>query len=220
MSRPGAVKRKTKLRPSSSSKRRDLQSRALARPGDPFVLPDGKVIQADGTAKEQHEKANAYKVTPAAFKPQNRRALRDMPANGNPLKAIACVLVFSVMGMSDRDIASELGIDDEQVRRVRTHSAYEDCFNVVLGEFINANSNVLQSRIAAYQGGALHSIAEVAFAGTVEKNRLSASQDIMDRGETAAGIGKSAKQNTLRIIVEKADHADQEVSVELNGVAI
>ncbi len=134
------------------------------------------------------------------------------------MNAIGVVFMYTLLGIGDREIAEVLKTTTEEVLSIRRHSGYGEYFNAVLGEFINANSDLLTSRIASYAQTALQTVGTLAKEGKKEETKLRASIDLLDR----AGVrpkDQEQRQNTvkneLRIIVVDGE---KNVSLELNGV--
>src|SRR6478752_1966450 len=136
------------MRAKPQAKKRVSKAVTLARPGDPLVTSDGEVIHPDPIdAKEEHAKAKQHRVDVRSFRPTVRRAIRDMPAQGDQLKAVSCVMVCTIAGMTDRDIASFLNVETALIERVKTSTAYTQIFEWIKDQFINANSEMIQARI-------------------------------------------------------------------------
>lgn len=178
----------------------------LARPGDPYVMPDGKMYQEE--FREIKADYSTPTVDPSRFRSSTQRALNELPAPSEMVRAIACVFMFTVLGVQDREIRSALSIDAAQLRKIRGHLAYKECFDLVMREFININSDLLEARLAGYAHSALTSVAQVAFQGREEKTRLKAADSLLDRGDV--GIRKNAGKNgvagnSLRIVFYKDD---------------
>jgi hypothetical protein len=154
---------------------------ALAKPGDPLVTERGIAIPPDRDDPEVHDAV----VVAKAFKSRKQRSAKELPAPPQMMKAIACVFLLTTMGLTDREMASLLGISAGDVKSVKNSETYAECFNEVIGELISANSEMLSARLASYANGAVDRIAELSTGGKKEEVRLRASQDIADR----AGIG-------------------------------
>lgn len=178
----------------------------LARPGDPYVMPDGKMYQEE--FRDIRADYSVPTVEPSRFKSSVQRTLKELPAPPEMVRAISCVFMFTVLGVQDREICHALGIDKEKLRMIRTHLAYKECFDLVMREFININSGLLEARLAGYAHNALTSVAQVAFQGKEEKTRLKAADSLLDRGDV--GIRKNGAKgnvtgNSLRIVFYKDD---------------
>lgn len=191
--------------------------RALARPDDPYVMADGRVIAPEGVHVDVE--AEEFKLNAGAFKTTKRRSAKELPTDIPTMKAIACVFTFVMMGLSNREIADALKIDLAQVTKVREHRAYGEVFDAIAGEFINSNSTHMAARLAGYSQAALTTIADIALNGKKEENKLRGSMDIMDRsGHTAK---QQAERNTmdtneLRIVV--INEGEGKVDVSIGGV--
>jgi len=183
----------------------------LAAYGDPYVTASGKVIQAENLFATPIDPPKSMK----AYRPLRKRSVPDLPASPNVMKGVALVFSFTVLGISDRDIAEICNITPNEVRQIRSHAAYGETFEIVATEFVNAKSQRLVSKIAAYADDALETVRDISVNGQKESNQLKASIDILDRAgvrpKDTAEMGKS-QQNELRITIVKSD--DTEVAVD------
>lgn len=151
---------------------------SLARPGDPLVKADGKVVPDRKRAPVDTSRV----VDPISFRPMKKRTMRELPGGVGQINGAAAVFTYTMLGVSDREICDALKIDMEQLATIKTHPVYSDIFETVHNEFINTNSEIIQSRIAAMAHDALDSISNIAVHGKQEKNVLLASQDLLERG--------------------------------------
>lgn len=196
------------------ARRKQQQTTALARPGDPLVMADGTVLEED---VEQELEQPKQRITAQQFKPSKRRSVQDLPAPTGVINAVATVFMYSVLGLSEREIAEALNIESSQVKHIKKHSAYTECFDLVLNEFLSANSDLLQSRIAAHMHTAFDGVLDIAQRGKQENNRLRANIDILDRGGARPqdNVNRRASSgNELRIVIVDDDKS---VNVEVNG---
>lgn len=190
--------------------------RVLARPGDPYMTSAGRIIHESDVGKPNSDGAVPV-VTAKDFKATKHRMVKDMPAPVGFMNGVACVFLYTIFGISDREICDSLKIDRQQLAEIRTHSAYAESFDVALSEFINANSDLMTARLAGYSHNALSSVAYLAFNSEDEKLRFRASDKLLDR----AGIGvqpNGAKggaggKNDFRIVYVNGD-AKVDVSIK------
>lgn len=190
-------------------------AKPLARPGDPYVTPGGKIIEPEKTAFDKEQ----MKLTPRSFKPHKRRTVNELPAPVNVMNGVAAVFAYTVMGVGDREICDVLNITSAQMKSLRAHTAYAEFFEIVSNEFINANSDLITARIAAYSHDALSTVAHVAFEDPKAKSetRLKAADSLLDRGGFAAKeniLRGAAGKNDLRIVVVRDD---AQVSVDIHS---
>jgi hypothetical protein len=202
-------------RPPAHSARAVVAKSKLAAYGDPYVTDQGKVIPPEQLFEKPVDMPKASKT----YRPLRKRSLQELPANPNVMKGIALVFGFTVLGLSDREIAEVCKITPQEVRQIRSHSAYGETFEIISTEFVNAKSQRLVSKIAAYADEALEKVYDIAQNGQKESNQLRASIDILDRAgvrpKDTAEMGK-AQHNELRITIVKGD--DTEVAVD--GITI
>lgn len=192
-------------------------AKKLARPGDPYVTADGRVFHEEGVIHPYKDKNGKVDTSAIDFKPSKRRAVKELPAPVKIFNGVACVFVYTMMGVSEFDIAIALGITIENVKDIKKHAAYRETFDCVVGEFINVNSNLLQARIAAYGHEALTGLAHIAINGKAEANQLRANIDLLDRGGHSKKMdaGKSMGMGELRIVILDKQ---SKVEVELGDV--
>lgn len=189
------------------------KQKLLARPGDPLVTENGELLEAEGY------EPNRFKVKPSKYKATKRKSLKELPADAGTINGIACVMVYTLLGLADRDIADALKITTGAVQNVKKHSAYAECFELVSQEFVSSNSELIQARLAAYSHEALSGVYEIATQGSKENNRLKANMSLLDRAgfsprEQMAKIGMS-KQELRITVVEGETHVN--VSHTFNG---
>jgi hypothetical protein len=188
----------------------------LASWGDPYVTENGKVIQPEALFEDSSKN---FVKSSSEYRAERKRSIPDLPASPKIMKGIALVFTFTVLGVSDREIAEMLAITPSEVRQIRTHPSYGETFEIVSSEFVSAKSKRLISRIASYADNALDNVYNIAMHGQKENNVLKASIDILDRaGVRPKDLAESkGQQNELRITIVKGD-SDAEVAV--NGITL
>lgn len=187
-----------------------LLARPLAKWGDPYVKADGTIIPPDRLSPIDE---SLPKLDVKEYKPRRKRTVKDLPAPTATLNAVACVFMYTTLGLGDREIADTLKITVKQLAEVRAHPAYAECFEAVTSEFININSDLINARIAAYSHDALTEIASIALNGKEERNRLRGSTYLMNAGgygDKTNQVNASAKNDLRIVIIGK----DQDVRIE------
>lgn len=188
----------------------------LARPGDPLILANGMKIIPEAMPDEEENVETQFDAS--EFHPIAQRSIKDLPLEPRAMTGIAAVLVYTVLGLSDGEIAETLGVTLESVEQAKDSPAYGEAFNMLAAEFINANSELIASRIASYSHGALTTLANIARNGKQEGNQMRASMYLMDAGghNKKGDIGKHAEDG-LKIVVTNGDESTVEVNVNLGG---
>jgi hypothetical protein len=191
-----------------------LLNKPLAKWGDPYVKPDGTIVPPDRV--NGGVDTDLPKLDVKEFKASKKRTVKDLPAPVPTLNGIACVFMYTTLGLGEREVADTLKISVKQLRELKEHPAYSECFEAVTTEFININSDLINARIAAYSHDALTQIATIALNGKEERNRLRGSTYLMNAGGYGDKTNNVAvAKNDLRIVIIGKDAS--EVSIETGG---
>jgi hypothetical protein len=199
-----------------------LPTPALPKPGDPLILPGGQVLHEEKRLKTTRaDKTSDLQISPREFRANIKRDLKAFPANPQMFKAVSVVFAMTAYGISNIEICETLKITNDQLEELRSHHGYSELFNATFSEFINANSEMLQSRIAAYSHAAVGKIGQLVTKAKKEEVQLAASKDILDR----AGMrpqdltaNQAASQNELQIrITKKVDDVTIDVKMGNEG---
>jgi hypothetical protein len=191
----------------------------LARVGDPFVAPDGSLIAPSYPEDYFPRLKEETRINAVTFRGRRRRNMNEMPGQPNIMNAIGAVMMYTFFGVGDREVAQALKCTVQDIDEIRSHAAYSEYLELLGGEIINAESENVTHRIAAYAHGALDTIAHVSRNGKVETNRLRASIDLMDRGgfnPKAVAEKAVSLKNVLRIQVLDEYGAGKGVNVEIS----
>lgn len=189
---------------------------ALAKPGDPFVTTRGQVVLSK---KEPEAPIEIGIPRVSRHISSTRRSIKDFPADENTQKAIHVVMVYSLLGMTDNEIAHALNIKLEQIKQLKEIPAYQETFEWLFSELISINSSSMQSKIAAYAPKALTNLMELADDAKNENARVKANQDLMDRAglhhETLYGKNSSDDAfSSLKIVI--TDGEEQKSNIEVS----
>lgn len=194
----------------------DARRPALAKPGDPYVTATGQQIKSE--KPKNSKKKDEPEITAKTFKSSKQRTLADLPATPPIINGCAVVIIYTIMGLGDREIAIAAKIKHEDVLAVKSHPAYEECFEIIAKEFLTANSELLSARVASYAHDAVSKIAEISQNGKQESNQLRASMHLHDAavgGKNGPQGGANGHVNELRIVIVEGDR--NPVELELNG---
>ena len=197
----------------------------LARVGDPFIALDGSIIKPEYPEDYFPRIKEDTKIDAVQFRGKRRRNLNELPAPTNVLNICGAVMLYSMYGVGDREIANALKCTVVDIEEVRSHAAYQEYLELIGHEIISAESDNLTHRIAAYAHGAVDTIAHVSRHGEMESNRLRASIDLLDRGgfaPKAVAEKQVSLKNVLRIQVmddgAQMKNLDIEITTEtVNG---
>src|ERR1700753_3288441 len=105
----------------------DTVQQQLPTPTDELILPDGTVILPDGSIKDPAVEAATIVengTTAIALVQRMRRTLGDMPDVPRNMNPVACVIVYTQVGLSDEDIAAALSTDLDTIQRLKASEIY------------------------------------------------------------------------------------------------
>lgn len=196
----------------------------LARPGDPYVADNGRVLLDKPTHPEDAiPRADISMGAPTARTLQSteRRTIKDMPASNTKLQtAINVVLVYQMLGLTETEIAFLTGIEIPDIARIKHDAAYQETFDILFHQFISVQSTSLQSKIAAYASDALDNVITIAGSSKHEMAKLKANQDILDRAGLHPEVlfGKNKQDDgfdSLKIVIQQGEEEGTKVDIDL-----
>lgn len=192
----------------------------LARVGDPFVAPDGSIIQPTYPEDYFPRLKEDTRIDPVKFRGKRRRNIDELPAAVNIMTACGAVMLYTMYGIGDREIANALKCTVIDIEEIRAHPAYGEYLELIGAEIISAESDNITHRLAAYAHGALDTVAHVSRNGKLENNRLRASIDILDRGgfaPKAVAEKQVSLKNVLRIQVMDDNGKGRDMDISLSS---
>lgn len=190
-----------------------------------LVLPDGRVLLSDGrvakpVAVEQPAVAMSNEIKSgresARILSSMSRKLSDLPDTPDKMNAMGAVVTYTLLGLSDEDIALALKTTPDKIKMLKELDAY-----VQLVQMLD------KSVIEDSKRAANHMLAKAATHATqrmidgIDSNRediaIVAARDVMK----AAGVGAAADAEKriggLNIrIIRKGEHTEDDISVELS----
>lgn len=183
---------------------------SLVDPNDNVItLADGRKISANG--KEIKPKAPLINI-PANSEAQKlvikaNRRIADLPALPERMNGSSVVLVYSLFGLADTEIAVATGLTVEQIEIIRAHDSYQTMMEELRKNVIAADQDAVRKMIHQHTVAAQSKIIDVMQNSEDDKTALKAAQDVMDRaGYRPVDIVEHnvKMEGTLRILhVEK-----------------
>ena len=192
----------------------------LARVGDPFIAPDGSLIAPSYPEDYFPRIKEETKINPIEFRGKRRRNMNELPGPTNIMNACGAVMLYTMFGVGDREIANALKCSVVEIEEIRAHTAYAEYLELIGSEIVSTESENITHRIAAYAHGALDTIAHVSRNGKAETNRLRASIDLMDRSgfnPKAVAEKQISLKNVLRIQVLDEFGIGRDMNIEIDS---
>lgn len=197
---------------------------SLPDANDPLVLADGTVINP--TTGEPERARQRFIDVPTHSQAQQaatsfKRKLIDMPAPPQHMNGISLVVLYTMYGLSDADIATLLDVDEKQIGRMRMHDAYTKMYNEVVQGIIQQDKDSVQTLLSQASHGAARRVIAIAEQDEDDALAFAASKDILDRaGHRAQDTANERMANAmtgLTINIKRATSDDDvpDVSITL-----
>lgn len=193
---------------------------ALHLPTGEVVLKSGRVmkpVQARQPAAQLGREIKSGRAAAATLEKVHRK-LGDLPETTEKMNAIACVLMYTGVGLSDTDIAVALKTSADNIQRLKELDAYKqlaEMFDSTVFDDAKRQANHILAKSATH---AAYRMIDAIDDAEITQNQLSAARDVL----RLAGVGTDrvdeAKISNLNIKITRKGDAD-DVTVEINNAA-
>lgn len=196
----------------------DADEVALYLPDGQIVLKSGKVVKPVQAPQTSVVAAREIKNGRQASEALERihRKLGDLPETSEKMNAIACVLMYTGVGLDDADIAVALKTSVENVTRLKELDAYKqlaEMFDSAVFEDAKQQANHIVARAASRAADRM--VREVENEDPMIG--LAAAREVAKMAGVGVDRVDPAKISTLNIkVTRKGDTKDDEVTVEVN----
>lgn len=149
--------------------------------GEPLILADGTKIDPTN-GKRIIDIVEVPSATQAINTIKRvHRTLADLPAPPKQMNIISAIISYSLVGLSDEDIAIALDITVKQVTVIKEQDIYRKMEENIVSNMMVSDADNIGNIIKAHSTTAINKI--VALIGCKdEKIGLKAAQDVLDRG--------------------------------------
>lgn len=166
------------------------------------ILPDGRI---DGEIVQPVKRLpkldrNTH-LTDKPFFVRQRKFIGDLPAPPKTMNAINVVLMYTMFGLGDDQIAEATGLRGGQVADLRNTEAYMQMQNAMVKAVAECEQGSVRSMISQYAMDAVEKMGELIHSDTAAVS-LHAAKDILDRaGHRPADVVQHnmTMDQTLRI---------------------
>jgi hypothetical protein len=192
----------------------------LPNPGTPIVLANGmeidplsgNVINEEPFVKvlNTREQREVYAIT--------QKKLTDLPLPTDKLNGISIILVYKMIGISDKDISTVTGLTEEQIGRITLSDAFSELRQMVV-ENIHANdSDTIRSFMKENAILGVQRVGQL-INSPDEAVALSAAKDALDReGYRPVDVVEHRHKMEGGLVIEviKRDHSEKLPIIETN----
>lgn len=186
----------------------------LPSPTDELILPDGTIINPDGSIKDPSVEAATLVengTTAIALVQRMRRTLGDMPDVPRNMNPVACVIVYTQVGLSDEDIAASLSTDLETIQRLKASEIYSKLTELFEERVFEDERKTAQHIISKHSARAATKMVNLVDSKSGDL-ALAAARDVLRIG----GVDKSSQSNglsALKIVMIDKEDAKREITI-------
>lgn len=188
----------------------------LADLNEPLVLADGTKIDPTTGKVVKNKPSSALIEVPSGREAQEivartRRGVIDMPVPPQQMNALSLVCFYSMWGLADQDIAIQMSISIDQIKRIKQLPEYKKIHEDIFKGVLEAEATTIRGFMQQKALGAAQKIVTLA---EEEDGALGlrAAQDILDRaGHRPADIveHRHTMENSLQIeFIQKKDNSE------------
>jgi len=181
------------------------------------VLADGRIVSTVVVPKPAAQLHTEVMNGRAASRTLERihRKLGDLPAEEEKLNAIACILMYDSLGLSDADIAIALRTNVDNIQRFKDLDAYKqlaEMFDRTVFDDAKRTANHIVTRAASK---AAERMVDAINSGD-ESVAVVASREVMKLSGVGVDQRDTSKVSGLNIkIIRSSDKKDDEITVEI-----
>ena len=193
---------------------------------DPIVLADGTEIDPE-TGRPIPKEFIPVPTNSEAVEAVHRTRLHlsDIPVPPEQMNTVSAILAYTVMGLSDQEIALVVKTSEGQVTKIRTSDIYEELKQHLIDGMVEQDGDNVRALFAHHSKTAATNIINLSQDNTSPASlRFNASRDVLDRaGHRPVDVHEHRvrTENTLKIVhikrEEKNDIPTIEMEVDENG---
>ena len=149
----------------------------------PLTLADGTVVHPDGRVEKPRAK---FVEVPSNTEAQQivaraRSSLADLPALPKQMNLINVILTYSLLGITDEEIAIATGLTTKQIGQVRMQEAYGKVQDLLAEQIADSGKEAVRTFLNQHALSAAKQVVQVMESTTREEMALAAAKDILDR---------------------------------------
>lgn len=157
----------------------------LPEVGEPLVLADGtRINPLDGSVISPVSTAMTEVPTDreaVAMIVKVRRRIGDLPMPPNQMNIVSLILSYSLMGLTDDDIATCIGIPVNRVSAIKLVEAYSDLQATLVKQLMLVDHDNVRTLISQSAISAAKKVTHIMENAKSDDLQLAAAKDILDR---------------------------------------
>jgi len=151
---------------------------------EPLVLADGTIINPmNGSVVE--DKSSLLVEVPNASAAQReivaqRKRLTDLPIPPKQMNVVSVILTYSLLGITDEEIASQIGTTTDRVGAIKMSDVYKEVMNQCVNSIVESDKDAVRNLFVVASRTAASKMTSLLDSKHVDI-QLRAAQDILDR---------------------------------------
>lgn len=174
---------------------------------EPLVLADGTRIDPSSGRVIKEKKPTQFVEVPSQREAQRlvtnaRRVASDLPAPPQQMNAISLVVMYTMYGLDDKNIALVTSLSEKQIGNIKMTDAYDTMYQQVTKTILDTDTDDVRNLIQAGARTAAHKVME-SMDSENEVLAFKAAQDILDRsGHRPADVVEHKHSMTGGLTIE------------------
>jgi hypothetical protein len=182
---------------------------------DPLILADGTVINpVDGSVVLDDE--SILVEVPNTEQIQRelviaRTRIIDLPVPPQQMNSLSVIIGYTLFGVTDKDIATLLHIDMEQLTRIKESESYSKVYDGILDNIVQSDMNNVRDMFAQNSINAAGKMKRLLDSES-EAIQLNAAKDILDRaGHRPVDVVEHKHKMEGGLVIEFIERRDDDI---------
>lgn len=153
---------------------------------EPLVLADGTTINpVDGGIVTPMQEAVTEIPNMEDMQREivaSRKRIHDLPVPPEQMNTLSLVLMYSLFGLEDKDIANVLSISIDQLQNIKMNDAYNNLSTTIVNTIVESDSNAIRDMFAMNSRNSAQLFVDTVNNGEMGiSTRMTAANNILDR---------------------------------------
>ena len=177
----------------------------------------GKVVKSDPNMVEVPTHSEAQRIVT-----QVRRNVNDLPELPEKMNTISVIVAYTLFGLTETDIAITTNLPVEQVRNIKSLEAFDDMYDGIVRDIIEADSDDVRNRFKQHSRQAQDKVLDLLDSEN-EAIVMRATDSILDRaGHRPADIveHRHKVEGGLHIEITKRDPSQVTPMIDITPIEV
>ena len=187
---------------------------------EPLILADGTVISPENgnVIVEEHVITVPNTVDIKREITASRMRVSDLPVPPDQMNTLSVIIGYSMMGVSDDDIANVIMIPLEQIKSIKLSDEYRLVQDGIVNNIMNSDSSSVRNMFVEGSRNAASLMVQVVNDSEMGINtRMSAAKDVLDRaGQRPVDVVEHRHKMEGGLTIEYVEKKDDVPTIEMD----